>query len=71
MIPQSEGEPIGQTHQGQWRKPQQSPNVRLQSDPVSPHQLKAWQSGGVHVRTVATGSKGSNCGRASKSERHD
>ena len=27
-----------------------SPNVRVQSNPVSPHELKAWQSGGVHVR---------------------
>lgn len=24
----------------------------MQSDPVSPHALKAWQSGGVHVRAL-------------------
>jgi hypothetical protein len=30
-----------------------SPNVRAQSDPISPHELKAWQSGGVHVRPLA------------------
>jgi hypothetical protein len=30
----------------------------VQSDPASPHELKAWQSGGVHVLPLATGSKG-------------
>jgi hypothetical protein len=29
-----------------------SPNVRLQSDPVSLHELKVWTSGGVHVRPL-------------------
>ncbi|MFM8900763.1 MAG: hypothetical protein ACKOF9_12570, partial [Burkholderiales bacterium] len=28
----------------------QSPNVRVQSLPLSRHELKAWQTGGVHVR---------------------
>ena len=49
---QSDWEPTSSSHQGQWHKPQKSPNVRVQSDPASPHELEAWQSGGVHVRTL-------------------
>jgi hypothetical protein len=31
-----------------------SPNVLVQSDPVRLHEMKAWQSGGVHVPPFAT-----------------
>jgi hypothetical protein len=44
---------ISQTHQGRWLRPQQKSECSLQSDPVSLYELKAWQSGGVHVRSPA------------------
>lgn len=41
-----------ETHQGRRREPHQSPDVRVQSRPSSPHELRAWQRG-VHVRLAS------------------
>ncbi len=62
-------DPISQTHQGQWpAKPikdsgasrNESPNVLVQSDPASPHELKTWQTGRCNVLLLGTGGNGSD-----------
>ena len=42
-------EPTSKSHQGQRPRRNESPNVRVQSLPSSHHELKAWQTGGVHA----------------------
>ncbi len=58
-VRESDWEPISQTHQGQRLKPQLKSECTGQSDPVSPHELKAWTSGVVHVRSLGAVNNGS------------
>ena len=42
--------PTSKSHPGQWHCHTKSPNVRVQSLPSRCHELRTWQTGGVHVR---------------------
>ena len=45
--------PTSKSHQGQWHRHTKSPNVRVQSLPSTCcHELRPWQTGGVHVRIL-------------------